>query len=43
MIVLTLVGKHENDWQDAPLNVYLTVNGRVMQAEKVERVLESYC
>lgn len=43
MIILTLAGRHGNDWQDVLSNAYLTVNGRATPVERVGRVLESYC
>lgn len=43
MKVLRLGERHENDWQDVLSNGYLTVNGWVVQVEKVVRVQESYC
>lgn len=43
MTILTLEGRHGNDWQDVRSNAYLTVNGRAMQVTRVERVLELYC
>lgn len=41
MTIGTLGERHENDWQDAQLNAYLTVNALVMQVMTAVHARES--